>query len=73
MFSLRHLIRASSCQPAAECNFRGYHAVTIDVSAEGNHTRLSLAQDNHLTEQARQHSEKNWTMMLESLKRLLEQ
>ena len=49
-----------------------YHTVTIELSTEQHHTRISLSQDNNPTEQARQHSEKNWEMMLESLKRLLE-
>ena len=49
-----------------------YHTVTIELSAEQHHTRISLSQDNNPTEQARQHSEQNWKMMLESLKKLLE-
>ena len=49
-----------------------YHTVTIELSAEGDRTRVSLSQDKNPTEQARQHSEKNWKMMLESLKNLLE-
>ena len=50
-----------------------YHTVTIELSAEGNQTRISLAQDNNPTEQARAHSEKNWGMMLTALKKFLEQ
>ncbi len=50
-----------------------YHTVTIEVSGEGNQTRVSLAQDNNPTEQARDHSEKNWGMMLTALKKFLEQ
>jgi uncharacterized protein YndB with AHSA1/START domain len=49
-----------------------HHVVTIDLSREGNQTRVSLTQDNNATEEAREHSEKNWTMMLEGLKRLVE-
>ena len=49
-----------------------YHTVTIEVSSEGNQTRVSLAQDNNPTEQARDHSEKNWGMMLTALKKFLE-
>jgi hypothetical protein len=33
---------------------------------------VSLSQDSNLTEKARDHSEKNWRMMLGSLKTLLE-
>jgi hypothetical protein len=50
-----------------------YHTVTIEMSGEGNKTRVSLAQDNNPTEQARAHSEKNWGMMLTTLKTFLEQ
>jgi uncharacterized protein YndB with AHSA1/START domain len=49
-----------------------YHTVTIELSTEGEKTRISLRQDNNPTEQTRQHSEKNWKMMLASLKTLLE-
>lgn len=50
-----------------------YHTVTIELSGVGNQTRVSLAQDNNATEEAREHSEKNWEMMLASLKKFLEQ
>jgi uncharacterized protein YndB with AHSA1/START domain len=50
-----------------------YHTVTIELSGEGNQTRVSLGQDNNPTEQARDHSEENWGTMLTSLKRFLEQ
>ena len=49
-----------------------YHRVTIDLAREGNQTRVDLAQDNNLTEEARAHSEKNWNMMLTGLKVFLE-
>jgi uncharacterized protein YndB with AHSA1/START domain len=49
-----------------------YHRVTIELSDEGTNTRISLAQDNNATEDAREHSERNWGMMLASLKGLLE-
>jgi uncharacterized protein YndB with AHSA1/START domain len=50
-----------------------YHTVTIDLSAEGNQTQVSLAQDNNATEEARAHSEKNWGMMLAAIKKFLEE
>jgi uncharacterized protein YndB with AHSA1/START domain len=50
-----------------------YHTVTIELSGKGNQTRVSLAQDNNPTEQARDHSEKNWGIMLTALKKFLEQ
>jgi uncharacterized protein YndB with AHSA1/START domain len=49
-----------------------YHTVTIQLSPEGNHTRVSLTQDNNPTEDARSHSEKNWGVMLGGLKKFLE-
>jgi uncharacterized protein YndB with AHSA1/START domain len=49
-----------------------YHTVTIQLSAEGQQTRVSLTQDNNPTEEARSHSEKNWGTMLEGLKRVVE-
>ncbi len=50
-----------------------YHTVTIDLMPVGNQTSITLMQDKNATEQAREHSEKNWTMMLTTLKRLLEE
>ena len=50
-----------------------YHTVTIDLAVDGQHTRVSLAQDHNATEEARVHSEKNWGMMLAGLKKFLEQ
>jgi uncharacterized protein YndB with AHSA1/START domain len=50
-----------------------YHTVAIELSVEGDHTLVSLTQDNNATEQARAHSEKNWGMMLTGLKKFLEQ
>jgi uncharacterized protein YndB with AHSA1/START domain len=50
-----------------------YHTVTIQLSAEGSGTRVSLTQDNNPTEEARSHSEKNWAMMLDGLKKLVEE
>ena len=49
-----------------------HHTVTIELSEAGAQTRVSLAQDNNASEDARQHSEKNWKGMLEGLKKLLE-
>ena len=49
-----------------------YHTVTIDLSEEDGHTHVSLAQDHNATDEARAHSEKNWQMMLEGLKKYVE-
>jgi uncharacterized protein YndB with AHSA1/START domain len=49
-----------------------YHTVTIELSGEGEHTRVSLTQDNNATDQAREESAKNWRAMLEGLKKFVE-
>jgi len=49
-----------------------YHIVTVELSTDGERTRVTLSQDNNPTEQAREHSEKNWGMMLAALKQFLE-
>jgi uncharacterized protein YndB with AHSA1/START domain len=49
-----------------------YHTVTLELSGQGRRTLLSLSQDNNATEQEREHSEKNWGIMLAALKQLLE-
>jgi uncharacterized protein YndB with AHSA1/START domain len=50
-----------------------YHTVTVELSDEGNQTRVSLAQDNNANEEEREHSKQNWEMMLTALKKFLEQ
>jgi len=50
-----------------------YHTVTIELSDEETQTRVSLSQDNNPTVEAREHSAKNWGMMLTALKEFLEQ
>ncbi len=49
-----------------------YHAVAIELSGEAEYTRVSLSQNNNPTEQARDHSQKNWEMMLSELKKVVE-
>jgi uncharacterized protein YndB with AHSA1/START domain len=49
-----------------------YHTVSIQLSPDGNRTRVSLTQDNNPTEESRSHSEKNWQMMLDGLKKFVE-
>jgi uncharacterized protein YndB with AHSA1/START domain len=48
-----------------------YHTVAISLSPVGSKTRVRIDQDNNDTEEAREHSAKNWTMMLEGLKKYL--
>ena len=50
-----------------------YHVVTVELSPDGERTRVALSQDNNLTERARERSERNWGMMLAALKQFLEQ
>ncbi len=50
-----------------------YHTVTYELSADGNRSRVTLTQDNNPTEQARDHSQKNWEMMLGAMKKFLEE
>jgi uncharacterized protein YndB with AHSA1/START domain len=49
-----------------------YHTVTIDLSGDGSQTHVSLTQDNNPTEREREHSERNWNMMLGALKKHVE-
>jgi uncharacterized protein YndB with AHSA1/START domain len=49
-----------------------YHRVTLELAPETGGTRVTLAQDNNLSEDARQHSERNWGTMLDGLKRVVE-
>jgi uncharacterized protein YndB with AHSA1/START domain len=50
-----------------------HHTVTVELSEQAGRTLVSLTQDNNPTEEARQHSEKNWSLMLEGMRRLLEE
>ena len=50
-----------------------YHIVTIELTEKGKQTIISLSQDNNATEKEKEHSEKNWMMMLDNLKKLLEE
>ena len=49
-----------------------YHTVTIELSPEGPMTMVTLTQDNNDTDEARAHSEQNWKMMLDGLKKVVE-
>jgi uncharacterized protein YndB with AHSA1/START domain len=49
-----------------------YHTVTYRLTDEGDYKLVSLSQDNNATENDREHSQKNWEMLLDSLKKLLE-
>jgi uncharacterized protein YndB with AHSA1/START domain len=49
------------------------HMVTIDLARDHAGTHVVLTQDNNPDEQAKAHSEENWTTMLEGLKKYVEQ
>jgi uncharacterized protein YndB with AHSA1/START domain len=49
-----------------------YRTVTFDLAGNGNTTEIAITQDNNKSEESRAHSEQNWNMILESLKKLLE-
>jgi uncharacterized protein YndB with AHSA1/START domain len=49
-----------------------YHTVTVTLADEGALTRVSIAQDNNADDDAREHSETNWTAMLGGLRKYVE-
>ena len=49
-----------------------YQTVRYELASENGGTRLSLTQDNNDSEEGAKHSEQNWGMVLEGLKRLVE-
>ena len=50
-----------------------YQTVRYELSAESDGTRLTITQDNNDTQEAAAHSEQNWEMVLDSIKKLLEE
>jgi uncharacterized protein YndB with AHSA1/START domain len=70
-----HLIRYSHFSPLSGLADmpENYHTVTVELSSAGEmSTRVSLTQDNNPDEEAREHSEKNWAMMLSGMKKTVE-
>ncbi len=49
-----------------------YHTVTYELSARDGATQVILTQDNNTSEEEKAHSEQNWRMVLEGMKKLLE-
>jgi uncharacterized protein YndB with AHSA1/START domain len=49
-----------------------YHTVAYEISARGEGTHVVLNQDNNGSEDEAKHSEQNWSMMLEGLKKHVE-
>ena len=49
-----------------------YHTITIEFAEDRQGTRVSLSQDNNASEQARDHSQRNWETVLAGMKKLVE-
>src|SRR5262249_17921032 len=50
-----------------------YNNVTWELDPHDDKTLVSVTQDNIATDQSREHSEKNWNMVLEELKKFVEE
>ena len=69
----RHLQYTHITSNDAElAKFENTHLIDINLASKGDLTHITLAQDNNQNEKAQSESEKNWDMMLKSLKSLLE-
>jgi len=53
-------------------NPENYHTVTVVLSEKPGEVVVNLSQDHNPTDEARQHSEENWNMMLKALKDFVE-
>lgn len=51
---------------------QNYKTVRYELSSAGEGTRLTIIQDNNATQDEANHSEQNWKMVLEGMKKLLE-
>jgi uncharacterized protein YndB with AHSA1/START domain len=49
-----------------------YHTVTYELTEKDGKTDVTILQDNNATEDEKIHSEQNWKMVLEGMKKLLE-
>lgn len=49
-----------------------YNLVRYELEPVAEGTKLTITQDNNATEEARAHSEQNWNMVLQTIKKLLE-
>ena len=49
-----------------------YHTVSYELSGQEGKTRLTLTQDNNASEEEKDQSEKNWSIVLDGLKKILE-
>jgi uncharacterized protein YndB with AHSA1/START domain len=49
-----------------------YHTLTYDLQERGRRTHVTLSQDNNGSQEEAEHSQKNWEMMLDGLKKHVE-
>ena len=49
-----------------------YKTVRYELAPEGDHTKLTITQDNNASQEEATESEKNWRMVLDGIKKLLE-
>lgn len=49
-----------------------YHKVAFELSGQAGGTQLTVTQDNNATEDEKTHSEQNWKMMLDQVKKIVE-
>jgi uncharacterized protein YndB with AHSA1/START domain len=68
------LLRSTHWSPLSGVPDRpeNYHTVTYTLSERGDSTEVTITQDNNATPEEKTHSEKNWSTVLEGMKRLLE-
>lgn len=52
---------------------QNYHTVTMSLSGDNKQTTVYLSQDKNKTEKEKDESQKNWKMMLDGLKKVLEE
>src|SRR6187431_1246091 len=75
LFEPNRCLQYSHFSPLSDLhdNPENYHIVTIDLEEKDKQTIVILTQTNNADEKTKDHSEKNWKMMLASLKKLLEE
>lgn len=49
-----------------------YHTVAYTLSDKGDSTEVTITQDNNASEEEKEHSEQNWRVVLDGMKKLLE-
>jgi uncharacterized protein YndB with AHSA1/START domain len=68
LLRLTHFSPMSGLEDSPE----NYHTLSFSLSFDGRATELELSQDNNKTVEEKEHSEKNWGVMLEGLKKVAE-